>query len=194
MPYERGDEADQLARPRAVRAVEQGLGGAECRRDVSATPCVGDREDRRLGASDRELLDVHACDLLAVGPGRELLDLGGEIADVVSDGLDERTAGVTVGGRAEARELLGDPLGQLLFRDVVEEEVAGFRDCLGEGGVPLDPIAEEGEDSGRRWSCEIRLELLHVHRLPGLHAVDHHQSRVAAEQTERVAGGDRVLS
>src|SRR5581483_4716224 len=98
---ERGDDPRELARPRPVRPLEQRLGGAERRRDVPASPRVGDGEDRRLGAADGELLDDRARDLLAVRPRRELLDLGGERADLVPDRLDESAARVAVGGGAE---------------------------------------------------------------------------------------------
>ena len=83
--------------------------------DVAAPPRVRDGEDRRLGAADGELLDDGARDRLAVRPRRELLDLGREIADVVPDRLDERAARVAVGRRTEPRELLADPLRQLLL-------------------------------------------------------------------------------
>src|SRR5262249_4605447 len=111
---ERADDPHQLARAGAVRAFEQRLRRAEGARDVTASPRVRDGEDRRLGSADRELLDDGARDLLAVRPGGELLDLGREIADVVSDRLDERSAGVAVGGRVKPRELLADPFGELL--------------------------------------------------------------------------------
>ncbi len=99
-----------------VRALEQRLRRAERAGDVAASPRVGDGEDRRLGAADGELLDDGTRDRLAVRPRGELLDLGGEVADVLPDGLDERAAGVAVSGRAEPRELLADPLRQLLLR------------------------------------------------------------------------------
>jgi hypothetical protein len=177
-----------------VRAVEQRLCRAKRRGHVPSPPGVGDGEDRSLGASDRQLFDACPSDLLAVGPGREFLNLGCEIADIVTDSLDERAAGVTVGGRTEACELLGDPFGQLLLRHVVRQDLTCLRDQLGERGVSLDPVADEREDRGRSRSSEVRLELLRVGRLPGLDTVDDDESRLSAEKAEGVAGGDRVFA
>src|SRR5689334_9263068 len=98
MTYERTDDAHQLARAR--------LGRAERAGDVATSPRVRHGEDRRLAAAGGQLLDDGKRDRLAVRPRGELLDLGGEVADVLPDGLDERAAGVAVGGRAEPRELL----------------------------------------------------------------------------------------
>ena len=176
-----------------MRAVEQRLGRAERRRHVAPSPGIGNREDRRLGPPDRELLDDRARDRLAVRPRGELLDLGGEVADVVADRLDERTARVAVGRSAEAGELLADPLGKLLLRHVVSEDLAGLGDCLGERRVFLDPVADERENGRRRGSGEVRLELLDIRGLPGLHPVDHDKACLAAEEAEGIAGGDRVL-
>jgi hypothetical protein len=122
------------------------------------------------------------------------MDLRGEVADVVAHCFDERPAGVAVSRSIEARELLGDPVGQLLLGDVVNEKVAGLRDRLGERRVPLDPVADEREDGGRRRSFQVRRELLDVCRLPRLDTVDHDEACVPAEQTERVASRNRVLS
>ena len=109
-PDERGDEPDQLAGARPVRAVEQRLGGAKRRGDVSPPPRVGHREDRRLGPSDGELLDGGTRDRLAVRPCRELLDLGREVADVLPDRLDERATSVSVGGAAKPRRTARRPI------------------------------------------------------------------------------------
>src|SRR5579871_824072 len=93
---EGADDSHELSRARAVRALEQGLGLAESGGDVATSPGVRDREDRRLGPADGQLFDDGTCDRLPVRPRRELLNLGGEIADVVADGLDERATGVAV--------------------------------------------------------------------------------------------------
>ena len=176
-----------------MRPVEKRLGRAQRRGDVPPAPGVGDREDRRFGPPDGELLDRRARDLLAVRPRRELLDLGGEIADIVPDRLDERAARVAVDGRVEARELLADPVRKLFLRHVVGEELACLGDGLGERRVLLDPIPDEREDSGRSGSREVRLELLRIGRLPALDAVDDDEACFPAEEAQGIAGGDRVL-
>jgi hypothetical protein len=164
--HERGDDPDQLTRARPVRALEQRLGRAEGARDVATSPRIRHGEDRRLGTADGELLDSGARDRLAVRPGRELHDLGGEVADVVSDSLDERAAGVAIGGRAEPRELLADPLWQLLLPHLVRVRLAGLRDGFRECGVLLEPVADEDEDGVGGGRDEVRLDLLDVGGLP----------------------------
>ena len=175
-----------------MRPLEQRLGRAERRAHVAAAPGVGEREDGRLGPADGELLDRRARDRLAARPGRQLLDLGSKVAEVVADRFDEGAAGIPVGRRAEPRELLAYPLRKLLLLHVVGEDVTGLLDGLCERGVELDAVADEREHRGRRRRGEVGLDLLRVRRLPCLDALDDDEPRVAAEQAEGVAGGDRV--
>jgi hypothetical protein len=131
---------------------------------------------------------------IGVSARPELLDLGGEVAHVVSDGLDERAAGVAIDRSAEARELLSHPVRELLLGHLVHVHLPRLGNRLGEGRVLLHAVTDEREDRGRRRRCEVRLDLLHVRGLPGLDSVDDDGARVAAEEAECVAGGDRGLA
>ena len=135
MVHEQADEARQLDRTRTIGALQPRLGGGKDRGDVAAAPRVGEREDRRLGAAGGELLDLLDADRIAVRPCCELLDLGRELVEAVAHELDERAAGVAVGLRADPRELLGDPFGELLLRYLVREDLARLRTRLREGRV-----------------------------------------------------------
>jgi len=59
--------------------------------------------------------DLAQRDLLPAGPGRELVDLGRELVEIVTDDVDERPARIDVGFAAEGRETLGDHSGSLRF-------------------------------------------------------------------------------
>ena len=71
-------------------------------------------------------------------------------------------------------------------------DLAGLAHRLRERGVLLEPVADEHEDGVGSRRGEVRLDLLDVGGLPRLDAVDDDGAGLAAEEAERVAGGDGV--
>ena len=118
---------------------------------VAPPPGVGEREDRRLRPRRREPLHVAIGDRLAVGPDRELLDLGRELVHVVADELEQRAARLRIRLRVLQAELLRHPLGERALRHVVGQDVPHLRDRLAERGVRLHLGRDEREHRlGRR--------------------------------------------
>ena len=131
---------------------------------------------------------------LAGRPGRELVDLGRELVEVVAHEHDQRATRLRVGLGAVQLELLGDPGLNALLRDVPDQHLAGGRDRLRERRVLLQLVRDERERGRRRGRLEVGGDRLGVVRLPGLDAVDDDQPAVAREETEGVRGGDDVLA
>ena len=153
----------------SVRTTTPSRGGAG---DVTASPRVGHGEDRRLGSAHGELLDDGARDLFPVRPRRELLNLGGEVANVLADRLDERPACVAVGGGAEPRELLADPLGQLFFATSYVMKSPAFATAFASAESFLSPSPTSTRTVVGSRRGEVRLDLFDVGGLPRLDPVD----------------------
>src|SRR5438093_805024 len=150
---ERADDAGQLAR----RALQQRLGGLEDSGDVAPAPGVREREDRRLRAGDGELLDVADADLVALRPRRELVHLGPERLEILSDELRERAARLGLGRRAAALQLGRDPGRQVpLARSVVDENLTRFGARLRQRRVRLQAFGDEREHGCRGRAFQVR--------------------------------------
>ena len=186
------DEHVGLAR--AGRALEDRLAGAENRADVTAAPGVGEDEGGNICARSDEQLDLVLADLVVSGPDGELLDLGGELLQVVADELDQGAGGL--GGRLDpvARELLADPPRQLTLRDLVDQDNALLCQRLREGSVLAEAFADEREHRLGRGRRQIFGDRLSIGGLPALDLVDEHEPTAGREQAHRVAGGDRVVA
>ena len=96
--------------------------------------------DGHLAERDDELTHRLPVDRLAAGPRRELRDLVREMVQVGleplgHDRVDERPRELAVDPLTVRRELLDDPLDDLLAVDVVDEHLAELRDRLQERGV-----------------------------------------------------------
>ena len=197
-----GDEETRHAQEhiawRVPRALDEALAGADCRRDVAASPGVGQVERRRLGASRHELGDLALGEALARRPGRELVDLRRKLLGVLADELDDGPGGLGVDLHAALGELRLDPARQVglaaPLREVVEEDLACLRDRLGERRVALDLLPGQREHRRRRRALEVLLEALHLGRLPALDVLDDDESPLDREEAERVAGGLDVLA
>ena len=202
------DECTGEARRRvttgAALPLEDRLARGERSRRVALRPGVGERERRRLGNGGDEQLHLVLADRLVPGPERELVDLVRELVEVLPDEVDQRGARLGLGACARLAEALGDPLVDVLLRDVVREHVARFRARLGQRRVLLQLLGDEGERRARRGRGEVRLDRLHVCRLPAVRepalvvaaavdSLDDDEPRVA-EEAAGVAERDRLLT
>src|SRR2546421_12978966 len=79
------DVARAVARP-----LDEPLRGRKRTGDVSAPPRVGQVEGRDLRSGRKELRHFALADSLAVGPGRQLVDLGRQLVRAVSHEIDYR--------------------------------------------------------------------------------------------------------
>ena len=185
---ERAGEPRRGVAPRPPLSLEDRLARLQRARGVALRPGVGERERRRLGERRDERLDLALADRLAAGPRRELVDLVGELVQVVADELDERGAGLGLGAGAGELELLRDPLRELPLGDREGEHLPDLRDRLRERRVGLQLLRDEREHGSRRRAREVRRDRLDVRGLP---LVDRLRRRRAAPRRRRSRGSCR---
>ena len=177
---------------------EQPLARLEDAGHVATTPCVGHRERGNFAPRGDEELDLALTHGLSVPPGGDLLDLAREFVEIVSDELDEQTRDRRIHLDSKRRELPPDPAGQIgsraSLRQVVDEQLAGLRDRLGERRVLSDSIAGEGQDRFRRRRFQVVEDRIDVGRLPTFDVLDDDEPSFADEEPERVAGSCDIRS
>src|SRR5690349_20853867 len=103
------DEPRDRPRDRVPRAVEHALGCTQDAADVARAPRVCKATGRRLRTRCDEQIDVGIRYFVARCPRRELLDLPGELVEVVADEFGEPPAGLGLRPRLVQLELVGDP-------------------------------------------------------------------------------------
>src|SRR5262245_13795623 len=196
---ETGGPEEDVARSIA-RAFDEPLARSQHGRNVTPTPGVGEVERWDFGSCGHQVGDLAFRDLLAGGPGRELVDLGQELLGVVAHELDERAGGLAVDLDASLLELLLDPFREVglaattLRREVVDEHLACLRHGLRQCGGPLDLLADEGQDRRRGRSFQILGYRLHVRRFPALDAVHYDEPPLDREKTKRVGRRRDILA
>ena len=176
MVREDADDARNRLRAGIARSLEQALRRMQDADHVPGAPGVGEGEVRRPGTRRDQPLDIGGGHALAGRPRRELVDLRGQLVEIVAHELDERPARLRLGGRAVELELVGGPTLQLLLRDVPEQHLALAGDRLRDRRVLLQLTADERERRRRRGRPEVGGDLLHVRGLPRL---DRSRSRPA---------------
>ena len=127
-------------------------------------------------------------------PGRELVDLAGELVQVVADELGEAAARRGVGLRAVDGELLGDPLwiARVWTSQISTSPVAATAFAIGESFFSSPPTSASVVPG----AGDLRYvgDRLRVRRLPRLDVLEDDEPCAGAEEPERVAGGDRVVA
>ena len=191
---EQTDQRRHRARHRVAGALEQRLAGGQRSREVAPPPRVGELVARHLRTAGGELLDLADTDGVAARPGRDLVDLGRELVRVLADDLDEQANRVRVDVHAAFGELLRHPLGDAAFRNVVDEDVARLRARLPERRVLLELGGDEREHGVGSGAREVRRDRLDVGGLPALDVLDDDEPAAAAEQAQRVARRDGVVT
>jgi hypothetical protein len=107
---EHSDQHRNGSRDRIAGPFEERLASRESRGEIAPPPCVGELIARNLRATGREQLDLVRSDRLAVRPGRDLVDLGGELLGVLPDHFDEKTRRFGVDSDVAFAELLHHPI------------------------------------------------------------------------------------
>src|SRR5262249_60210931 len=87
-------------------------------------PATRRGEVRRPAAGGAEPLDVLDADAFPGRPGRELVDLGRELVEILADELDEDTRCLLLDLRAVNLELLADPALEAALRHFPEKHLA----------------------------------------------------------------------
>ena len=136
---------------------------------------VGEVPRRRLGTRSDERVDVGIGDVVASGPGRELVDLTGELVQVVAHELRKTPARLRLGGRSIQLELVCDPPVDRPRLDVPDQHLTRRGDRLCERRVLSQLGADEGQGRAGSRRPEVLRHDLHVCRLPDPDVVEEHE-------------------
>ena len=194
MRDEHADQHRHRARDRIAGALEQRLARRECAGKVATSPRVGELVAGDLGAARREQLDLFGADWLPTRPGRDLVDLARKLLGIVAHDLDQQARGFGVDADAAVPELLRHPIAHPPLRHVVHEHVAGLGARFRERGILLQLRRDEREHGVGSGARKVRRDRLRVRGLPAIDVLDDHEPAGAAEQAERVAGGNSVVT
>ena len=190
-------EAEQRrhrARHRVAGALEQRLAGLERSREIAPAPRIREVVARHLRTAGGELLDLADTNRVASRPGRDLVHLGCQLLRILAHDLDEQANRFRVDGHAAFGELFRHPLGHAPFRHVVHEHIPRLRARLAERRVLLELGSHEREHSVGSGTRQVCSDGFYVRRLPPLDFFDDDEPTAAAEQSHRIAGGDRIVT